>query len=120
LKDLLATGRKLPVPPDKDLRHGMPFGQTRLDNILWNLDTKAGRVETSLADPDGGCRLRISFDAQFRGCVVFNPPHREAICIEPYSCVPDAWRLAAQSIDAGARVLAPGETLSTWFEIELV
>ncbi len=120
LKDLLATGRKLPVPPDKDLRQGMTFAQTRLDNILWNLDTEAGRVETELADPDGGCRLRISFDEQIRGCVVFNPPHREAICIEPYSCVPDAWRLFDQGIDAGARVLAPGEAFSTWFEIELM
>jgi aldose 1-epimerase len=119
LKDLLATGRKLPLSPDKDLRQGMPFAETRLDNIFWGLPTKNGGIETQLEDPDGGCKLRIAFGDEFRGCVVFNPPHREAICIEPYSCVPDAWRLAEQGIDAGARVLAPGESLSTWFEIEL-
>jgi aldose 1-epimerase len=119
LKDLLATGRKLPLPPEKDLRRGMVFADTRLDNIFWNLPTQAGRVETQIEDPDAGCRLQIAFDEQFRGCVVFNPPHREAICIEPYSCVPDAWRLAEQGIDAGARVLEPGESFNTWFEIEL-
>jgi aldose 1-epimerase len=120
LKDLIATGRKLPVSGEKDLRQGMRFGQTRLDNIFWDLDAVAGRVQTQIEDAHAGCRLQISFDEQFAGCVVFNPPHREAICIEPYSCVPDAWRLAEQGIDAGAHVLAPGATLQTWFEIELL
>lgn len=119
LKDLLATGRKLPVLEDKDLRQGMLFSETRLDNILWNVTAADGRIETSLEDPDAGCRLKIAFDDQFRGIVVFNPPHREAICIEPYSCVPDAWRLADQGFDAGAIVLSPGETLQRWMEIEL-
>jgi aldose 1-epimerase len=119
LKDLLATGRKLPVPAEKDLRGGMAFADTRLDNILWELTSTGGRVETLLEDPDAGCRLKVSFDDAFRGCVVFNPPHREAICIEPYSCVPDAWRLAEQGIDAGAIIVPPGESLRRWMEIEL-
>lgn len=120
LKDLIATGRRLPVPSDKDLRRGMAFRETRLDNILWDLETSGGRVQTQLADPAAGCRLEVDFDAWFRGCVVFNPPHREAICIEPYSCVPDAWRLAEQGIDAGGLVLPPGETVQTWMEIRLI
>lgn len=120
LKDLLATGRKLPVAGDKDLRAGQRFGDCRLDNIFWDLDAPSGRVQTQLADPAAGCRLAIDFDAWFRGCVVFNPPHREAICIEPYSCVPDAWRLAEQGVDAGGLVLPPGETLHAWMEIRLI
>lgn len=120
LQDLIATGRRLPVAGDKDLRHGMRFEDTRLDNIFWDLDTSDGRVQTQIEDPAAGCRLEVSFDAWFRGCVAFNPPHREAICIEPYSCVPDAWHLAEQGIDAGGLVLAPGETLQTWMEVRLI
>jgi aldose 1-epimerase len=120
LKDLIATGRRLPVSGDKDVRSGMRFADTRLDNIFWNLDTTGGRVRTQLEDAAAGCRLEIDFDAWFRGCVVFNPPHREAVCIEPYSCVPDAWRLAERGIDAGELVLPPGETLRTWMEIRFV
>jgi aldose 1-epimerase len=119
LENLIATGRKLPVPADKDLRQGMSFADTYLDNILWDLDAADSRVQTQIEDTSAGCRLEVSFDSWFRGCVAFNPPHREAICIEPYSCVPDAWRLAEQGIDAGGRVLAAGESLHTWMEIEL-
>jgi aldose 1-epimerase len=95
------------------------FGQTHLDNIFWQLDAAEGRVQTQVDDPAAGCSLRVSFDSWFRGCVVFNPPHREAICIEPYSCVPDGWRLAERGIDAGAGVLAPGESVRTWMQVEL-
>jgi aldose 1-epimerase len=119
LENLIATGRRLPVRQDKDLRQGMAFAETRLDNIFWDLEAANGRVQTQIDDPTAGCRLQISFDQAIPGCVVFNPPHREAICIEPYSCVPDAWRLAEEGIDAGGRVLSPGESWDTWMEIEL-
>jgi hypothetical protein len=34
--------------------------------------------------------------------------------------VPDAWRLAERGIDAGGRILAPGETASAWMEIKFI
>jgi aldose 1-epimerase len=60
-----------------------------------------------------------AFDDFFRACVVFNPPHRQAICIEPYSCIPNAYALAERGIDAGLRVLAPGESVATRFTLGL-
>lgn len=54
-------------------------------------------------------RLVVEYDRDFRFCVLYTPPHREAICIEPYSCVPNAIRQTEQPArDAyGLRVLAP-------------
>jgi len=47
--------------------------------------------------------------------VVYNPPHREAFCIEPYTCVPDPFALEAR----GLRVLAPGEQFQARIDIEV-
>ena len=37
----------------------------------------------------------------------------EAICIEPYTAVPDAYSLSERGINAGLRILEPGETFTT-------
>ena len=61
--------------------------------------------------------MSIQFDECFRECVVYNPPHREAICIEPYTCAPDAFHLMARGIDTGLRVLEPGAAFRARIEI---
>ncbi len=94
-----ATGKEsLPVEPDAG--HG-PTSPARA----------TGRVMCRIIDPDNGRRLLVVFDSLFRECVVFNPPHREAVCIEPYTCAPDAFSLEARGIPSGLRVLQPGETI---------
>ena len=32
---------------------------------------------------------------------LINPPHREAICLEPYTCTTDAINLQQQGVNAG-------------------
>ena len=70
-------------------------------------------------DPAAGRTVTIAFDRTFRECVVYNPPHRRAVCIEPYTCVPDPFRLAASGVDAGLRVLEPGEAFSARVDIRV-
>ena len=72
-----------------------------------------------LLDPMNNRRLPIVFDESFSQCVVFNPPHREAICIEPYTAVPDAFSLAERGIKTGLRILKPGEAFQTRIEMRL-
>jgi aldose 1-epimerase len=43
--------------------------------------------------------------------VLFTPPHRHAVAVEPYTCSADAANLAARGIDSGWREPEPG---STW------
>jgi aldose 1-epimerase len=50
---------------------------------------------------------------------VYNPPHREAVCIEPYTTIPDAFTLAERGIEPHLKVLAPGKTFRTRIEIRV-
>ena len=40
------------------------------------------------------------------------PPHRQAVCLEPYTCPTDAINLQQRGVDAGLLVLQPGEKWS--------
>ena len=119
LAKMLPTGRKLPATGPHGLAQGMKFAETKLDDVFTDLTYTAGRAQTTIADPDNRRTLELTFDEQCRECVVYNPPHRQAICIEPYTCVPDAYELAESGADTGLRVLSPGETFSTRIDIRL-
>ena len=117
--DMIATGKLLDVDADTNLAGGKRFGETTLDNGFSQLAFRDGWCAGSIFDPGSGLTMTIRFDDALRECVVYNPPHREAICIEPYSCICDPFRLAQEGIDAGLRVLAPGEKWTARFSIEL-
>jgi aldose 1-epimerase len=119
LDKMLPTGRKLPAAGPRGLNSGLKFGESKLDDVFTDLSSRDGRVVCRLLDPMNNRRLSIVFDESFAQCVVFNPPHREAICIEPYTAVPDAFSLAERGIKAGLRVLQPGESFQARIEIRL-
>lgn len=120
LADMLPTGRQLPATGERDLAGGLPFERTHLDDVFTWLKSQHDEIITRIDDPQGGRALVMSFDATFfRECVVYNPPHRQAICLEPYSAVPDAFTLAERGIETGLAVLAPGESRQTWISIRL-
>lgn len=61
----------------------------------------------------GGARLRIQADATFGHLVVHRPDNLAYLCLEPVSHVADGFNLAAKGVaNTGARLLAPGETLT--------
>jgi aldose 1-epimerase len=51
--------------------------------------------------------------------VVFTPPHRQAFCVEPYTCTTDAVNLQQRGVDAGWLTLPPGGRWSAVFEMRL-
>lgn len=120
LVKMLPTGRTLPATGPQGLAAGLRFSETRLDDVFTDLTFTAGRAVTTISDPTNRRTLEMTFDEQFRECVVYNPPHRQAICIEPYTCVPDAYALAESGADTGLRVLAPGEEFSSRIDIRLL
>ena len=52
-------------------------------------------------------------DRSFRELVVFTPFWTQAVCIEPYTCITDAMHLQQERFDAGLRVLAAQQALSS-------
>ena len=100
--------RKEPVPEAWDFSSPKKLAPlTELDH-----DFTGGDAEAFLHWPDRGIRLAIDADPIFRHIVVFVPPDRDYVCVEPVTHVANAVNMMA-SIDqeTGLQVLEPGETL---------
>jgi aldose 1-epimerase len=126
LHESLPTGVRRPVDAARDLRRPRPFGELQLDDVLTGLPGADAGVEIAPLCPRGtvyqaGAKLVLSQVASpdFRELVVFTPPHREAVCLEPYTCTTDAINLQQRGLDACWRVLPPGQTWSGVVELTL-
>jgi aldose 1-epimerase len=117
LVDCLPTGRRIAVTGRKDLRDGQALEGLQLDDVLTAVRSDGGRITSVVMDPCAGLQVMQITDPTFRELVVYTPPHGRSVCLEPYTCVTDAVNLAANGIDTGLQVLAPGEEFSMWFEI---
>jgi aldose 1-epimerase len=73
-----------------------------------------GRVVARVLDRAGGTAIRAEWDPVFSACVLFTPPHRQAVCIEPSTVLPGRGDFAAA---AGWRVLAAGERLTATYAV---
>ncbi len=114
---LLPTHQLRSTPLTEQLNLGWTIGDTNLDNLFTDLTFSQGMCTTSLSDPVNNRRLIVTFGNEFSNCVIYIPPHRQAICIEPYTSAPDAFRLQTMGVDAGLRLLAPGSIWRSWVEM---
>jgi aldose 1-epimerase len=113
LVDMLATGRQLELDPRQTFSTGMSLAGQQFDSMFL-LDDRVADISTSLTDPRSGRRIRQEFPrADFPHLVIYTPGHREAICMEPYSCAADPFRLEQLGVGSGLRVLAPGDSAKT-------
>jgi len=123
LRDSLPTGNVLPLESKYDLRHARAVEDLTLDDIYTNFPTAEpvnGLVERGrVLYADGGA-LVVRASPVFRELVVFTPPHRKAVCLEPYTCPTDAANLAARGLDVGWQILAPGQTWHAAVEFRVV
>jgi len=120
LKDFLPTGRRLPVENQAPLRNGAEFGSTKYDDVFTAWESDGGTLRSSIQDPQAGIQLTQICDSQyFREAVVYTPPGRNALCIEPYTCVTDAVNLQSQDLNTGLQVLAPGQVVQTWTALQV-
>jgi aldose 1-epimerase len=109
LQASLPTGQRLPVDEARDLNHPRPVRQLQLDDVLTQLPP--GPVSPDGLVFRGRCgRVSLWTSLIFRELVAFTPAHRQALCLEPYTCTTDAINLEQQNIDAGWLVLQPGGT----------
>lgn len=62
------------------------LGEIEIDDVFVDLAAAGGRVNARLIDP-AGAAIAVEFDDVFSVCVIYTPPHREAVCIEPWTIV---------------------------------
>ena len=109
-------GGPQPVPAVHD------FGEPRA--VVRGLDQGFGGWDGSLHAiwPERGLGLSIHGGAALGHVIVFTPPERDFICLEPVSHAVDAANLAARGVPAtGHRLLASGERLvvTVRFQVEV-
>ena len=110
LADSLPAGPKQPVPDALNFNSPRLVAGTTLDTVYGDLGVLRARpdgllLRAVLKRPDAAGQLDVWTTADFRESVLFTPVHRQALCIEPYTCVTDAANLGA---DTGWHVLPPG------------
>lgn len=113
LADNLPTGEKKPLPDELNWNRPRTIGGTQLDTVYGDLgairEEPGGLLlRGTLGHVNRTGRLELWTTADFRESVLFTPPHRKAVCLEPYTCVTDAANLRARGIDAGWRELPAG------------
>ena len=122
LAEALPTGERRPVDAARDLNAPRPFADLHLDDLFTGLPNTPDNTE-GLCDRGAvqgtGDALRVLASPAFREAVAFTPAHRQAFCIEPYTCVTDAINLQRRGVDAGLLVLPPGGRWSAVVEMRL-
>jgi len=105
----LPTGEVCPPSGDHDFRAGASLGDRRVDSCYRGL---SGPIEIDW----GARRLHITVSAIEPHVMLYTPDH--AFCIEPQTCAPDAFNLAARGVpNTGLAIAAPGRPVaieSTW------
>jgi aldose 1-epimerase len=119
LAEMLPTGKRSELANAAAFQAGLKFADCKFDDVFAGLVPQRGdQIVSSITDPGSQVEMQIRFSAkEFRECVVYTPPHREAICIEPLTCAPSAAMLEAKGIEAGWKVLPPGGKLAV--EVEM-
>lgn len=113
--ELIPTGSVSPVPADDALPAGAALAGREFDTPYRFVD---GATATEISEPSSGRMIRQSFDDSMKCCVIYTPGHREAICLEPYSNVPDPFALATRGIDTGLQTIEPQGTYETHLLLE--
>jgi aldose 1-epimerase len=113
LRDGLPTGEKERPPDPLNWNRPRPIGGTQLDTVYGDLgaiheDVGGLVLRGTIGHVDRPGRLELWTTTDFLELVLFTPPHRQAVCLEPYTCVTDAANLQARGIDAGWRELPVG------------
>lgn len=110
LVEMRPTGRRLPLGEMASLPTGLALGDRQFDTVFACEpgDSRAVRT-TRVSDPRSSRSVSQSFTGDCACIVIYTPGHREAVCLEPYTCVPDPFRLEAEGHDVGLQHLKPGE-----------
>lgn len=112
LDQAIPTGERRPVDDRLDFREGQPITNLKLDDVLTGLEFQGDHAVCRLIDENLGAEFRIQVNRMVRELVIFTPPWSDGgvIAVEPYTQTTDAINLQRRGLDAGLRVLRPGES----------
>jgi aldose 1-epimerase len=113
LDNLVPTGQLRHVDgTELDLREWPEIATRELDHVYTAVERRSdGWTDAGVIYPDENLRLLVEASPEFREWVIFAPPFRPVVCLEPYTGTTNAVNLQNEGIDAGLVVIEPG---SSW------
>ena len=121
LIDILPTGVSKKIPKQFDFRTEKSLQGIYMDDLFGKLKkNKQGFVSCWLRNRAHNFKLTVTSDQSFDYYVLYAPKDHDFICIEPYTCIPNAFNLANSGIKTGLRLLKTGESFEVhiWFKWE--
>ncbi|HXW84025.1 MAG TPA: aldose 1-epimerase, partial [Candidatus Binataceae bacterium] len=117
---LIPAGPPIALSGKDDLREQRALGTSSYDDAF-HLDPHRDPAlpVARVIDPAAKLAIELRADAPFGEFVLYAPPDRDVVSLEPYTCAPDAFNLAARGVASGMRELAPGDTFAAGFEIRV-
>lgn len=94
----LPTAQAHSVLPAEDFRQWRPLGPDHYDHMYGDALFEGDRTTGGYRDPGAGLDVLVHADRNFRNWVLFTQPNRPSVCVEPYTCPPNAINFAAENI----------------------
>ena len=107
LTEMLPTGRFESEP--FGLRQAATLGGKELDHVFENRQPELGEVNRAVLGTEGQSSIAVEYGNEYPFCVLYTPGHRESMCIEPYTCLPNSPEFLDSDHATGWRCLSPGE-----------
>ncbi len=118
LVSILPTGEVMDIPTQFDFRNEKSLDGIFMDDLFGEIKRVNGSISCWLKNRETDFKLIVSSDEHFDYYVLYAPKEHDFICIEPYTCIANAFNLSNSGIKAGLRTLAPKETFTAKIEFK--
>ncbi|HEX2910311.1 MAG TPA: hypothetical protein VH186_05845 [Chloroflexia bacterium] len=119
--DGIPTGPAQPLPEDKNFSEMRRLGTEAFDDMFGDAFYQDGWTVASYQSPGTGLETRIRADQNFQDWVLFTPPNRPSLAIEPYTCPPNAINSAPEGLPgSNLLTLDPGQTWQAQVVLEVL
>lgn len=89
---------------------GRALADTSFNHVYRATFDKQKKTTAAIYDRENGLRLTVHADKDFGCWVIYSPPDRPAMSLEPWTMVPNAFNLAALGVEGtGTITVQPGE-----------
>lgn len=121
LEESLPTGETQPVEKELAIGEGIVLGDRKFDHLFGDIAANAPtdgelRLLGRISHTEQSGALEVWASRDYREVVLFTPPHRQALAIEPYTCPTDAINLTKRGMEVGWQSLPAGETWTATVE----
>ncbi len=111
LINILPTGKTRDISDQFDFRKEKSLEGIYMDDLFGNIQkNEDGIISCWLRNIATNLTLSVISDQNFDYYVLFAPKDHSFICIEPYTCIVNAFNLVNSGIETGLRILQPKET----------